>query len=158
MLILTLVYFQNPQADDITGVICLGVIVFIVVLAVMSGNSTKRQRAKALEDARQAYQNSLTYLKANPTNAEVRQGTLEYGRRYSNLTRNRKGVTIFDEVALMNDINAACGGATTIAEKKPVPQSQTIEGRLQKLAELKDKGLIDDEEYSMRRQRILDEV
>jgi hypothetical protein len=153
------VYFQSTgSGGDASGAVCLVGIILVIIVAVMIGNSTNRQRAKALEDARKAYQDSLVYLKRHPTNAEVRQGTLEYGRRYSNLTRNRKGVTIFDEVALMNDINAACGGTTTIAENKKAPQVQTIEGRLQKLAELKDKGLIDDQEYSTRRQKILDEV
>ena len=111
---------SNSSVDDATGVVCLGGIILIVIVAVMIGNSTNKQRAKALEDARRAYHDSLAYLKAHPTNAEVRQGTLEYGRRYSNLTRNRRGVTIFDEVALMNDINAACGGTTSIAENRQV--------------------------------------
>jgi hypothetical protein len=39
--------------------------------------------------------------------------------------------------------------------KKP---DQTIELRLAKLTELKVKGLIDDDEYAARRERILDEV
>jgi len=136
----------------------LAVIVFIIVIALLTGNSTKKQRAQALASARDDYQKSLNYLKAHPTNAEVRQGTLEYGRRYSNLTRSNKGVTIFDEVALMNDINAACGGATTISEKKETFPTQTIEDRLQRLVELKNRGLIDEHEYASRRQKILDEI
>lgn len=37
-------------------------------------------------------------------------------------------------------------------------QIEQIEGRLRNLSELKEKGLIDEEEYSARRQKILDEV
>jgi len=59
---------------------------------------------------------------------------------------------------LSNDINAACAGATTIHESKVPKPDQTIELRLEKLAELKAKGLIDDNEYAARRERILDEV
>ena len=79
------------------------------------------------------------------------------GRTYSNLTRNKQGVTIYDEVALSNDINAACAGAATLVSNKQT-ESQIIESRLQKLAELKSKGLIDEQEYAARRAKILDEV
>ena len=158
MILTMLIYFQNGTGDDLTAIMLMGGLILIVVVAVMIGNSTNKQRVQALMDARKAYQNSLTYLKAHPTDAEVRQGTLEYGRRYSNLTRNRKGVTIFDEVALMNDINAACGGVTTNAVNKQTSPSQTIESRLLKLAELKSNGLITEQEYEAKRQKILDEV
>lgn len=58
----------------------------------------------------------------------------------------------------MNDINAACAGATTVAERKPLAIKQPIEERLEKLAELKAKGLIDEQEYAARKKGILDEV
>ena len=106
--------FLQSNSNDATGVVCGGGIVLVILIAVLIGNSTNKQRAQALNKAWTDYQDSLRYLKAHPTDPEVRQGTLEYGRRYSNLTRNKKGVTIFDEVALMNDINAACGGVTAI--------------------------------------------
>jgi hypothetical protein len=68
-------------------------------------------------------------------------------------------VTLFDEVALMNDINAACGGAPThpMADRS-TPIEQSIEARLAKLADLRSKGLINEDEYISRRKRILDEV
>ena len=37
--------------------------------------------------------------------------TLSLGRAYSNPTRDKKGVSLFDEVALSNDIGAACAAA-----------------------------------------------
>jgi len=153
-----LLYLQGGNGDATPGFICCGSVILIIVLFVIVGNSAAKQQAAALAQARSTYQNSLTKLKANPTSADLRQRALEHGRAYSNLTRNKKGVTVFDEVALMNDINAACAGATTISEKKPTVPKQTIEGRLEKLAELKAKGLIDEQEYVARRQKILDEV
>lgn len=165
MLLAILLHLQNSAGNDATGVVvCFGILV-IIAIAIIIGNSTKNQRVSAVQKAWRDYQNSLAYLKAHPTNPEVRQGTLEYGRRYSNLTRNSKGVTIFDEVALLNDINAACGGTTAITEKAPAisevkspSQSQTIEARLGKLAELRNSGLITEQEYDSRRQKILDEI
>ena len=65
-----------------------------------------------LDRARKAYDNSLETLRHDPNNPELRADTLRLGRAYSNLTRNDKGVTLFDEFALMNDINAACARAT----------------------------------------------
>lgn len=149
--------FLYWQGGDPTGAVCCGgailFIVVIIVVAVKSGNEQTRQ----LTAARDAYYDALRRLKVNPTNADLRQSTLQLGRNYSNLTRNKSGVTIYDEVALSNDINAACAGAATlIATKKEQPQ--TIESRLQKLAELKNKSLIDEEEYRAKRTKILDEV
>src|SRR6185369_13818480 len=99
-------------------------------------NAARDREAKQLKAAKDAYFDALRRLKANPTNADLRQTTLQLGRAYSNLTRNKSGVTIFDEVALSNDINAACAGAATLVTNKQA-QSQTIEARLHKLTELK---------------------
>ncbi len=156
-----LFYFQIITRDDSGLLLVCGFIIAVIVVISITSNNSARQRAKALEDARVAYQTSLAQLKRNPTSADSRQRTLEFGRIYSNLTRNKKGVTIFDEIALMNDINAACAGATTVSSPPrttTAPLRQTIEERLARLAELKAKGLIDDAEYNARRHKILDEV
>jgi hypothetical protein len=156
-----LLYLQSNSSNATGFLCCGGIIVFIIALIMSVNSDAKKQaekQAETLAQARAAYQNSLINLKANPTSADLRQRTLEYGRAYSNLTRNKSGVTVFDEVALMNDINAACAGATTITEKKSTATKQSIEERLVKLAELKSKGLIDEQEYAARRQKILDEV
>ena len=55
------------------------------------------QRGKA----REAYQTALANLRSNPSNPHLREEALHLGRVYSHLTRNRRGVTLFDEVALM---------------------------------------------------------
>jgi hypothetical protein len=148
----------QSQGDPTSGFVCCGtfLVILVAIIVVMVNESNKA--AKALADARAAYQSSLTRLKSNPTNADLRQRTLSLGRVYSNLTRSKKGVTLFDEVALMNDINAACAGAVTASPSTQTPSRQTIEQRLAKLSDLKAKGLIDDQEYNSRRQKILDEV
>jgi hypothetical protein len=110
-------------------------------------------------EAQTKYQESLKKLKNNPTDASLREITLGLGRIYSDLLRNETGVTAFDEIALMNDINAACAGATFISNyKEQTMPPQSIEDRLTKLKELKAKGLIDENEYNSKRQKILDEV
>jgi type II secretory pathway pseudopilin PulG len=161
-----LFYFQSNN-DKVAA--CLSLIFAIIVvlfLAKYLGNSFKKsqqkaeQQAQELENARIAYQTSLAQLKQNPTNADLKQTTLALGRIYSNLTRDKEGLTTFDEVALMNDINAACASAT-VASNPNQPASeprQTIEERLARLTELKAKGLIDEAEYNARRQKIIDEV
>jgi|ERR1051325_3112707 hypothetical protein len=148
-------YWQS--SGDPTAVVCCGgIILFLVVMIVVAVKEGNAQ-TKRLNEARDTYFDSLRRLKANPTSADLRQRTLQMGRTYSNLTRNKQGVTIYDEVALSNDINAACAGAATLFSNKQT-ESQTIESRLQKLAELKSKGLIDEQEYAARRAKILDEV
>jgi hypothetical protein len=117
-------------------------------------------QAKQREQARLAYQAALEELKANPTNADLKQKTLQLGRVYSNLTRNKSGVTLFDEMALMNDINAATAGASaSTSQPAQIPiASASVEARLANLSDLKSKGLIDEAEYTTKRQKILDEM
>jgi hypothetical protein len=146
------------RSDDLTGFACFLGFLIIVGLAIAALVSSANRQAKELAQAKAAYQNSLARLKSKPTSADLRQRTLELGRAYSNLTRNKKGVTVFDEVALMNDINAACAGAAVSPQTNKIAAKPSIEDRLAKLSELKSKGLIDEQEYNSRRQKILDEV
>ena len=60
---------------------------------------------------KKAYQHGLERLKHDPHNPDRRLETLTLGREYANLARSGEGVMIFDEVAIMNEINAACAGA-----------------------------------------------
>lgn len=157
-MIFTLLLYLQRDTSDPTGAVGAIVMIVIVIVIVVSVRRSNDEKAKTLEKAKRAYQNSLTELKANPTNPDLRQVTLRLGRAYSNLTRNKKGVTVFDEVALMNDINAACAGASNRSEHKITTTDQTIELRLERLAELKRKGLIDHDEYVRKREKLLDEV
>lgn len=59
----------------------------------------------------------------------------------------------------MNDISAACAGASFVPhERQPAPGHTSIEERLSKLIELRSQGLISDQEYDSARQKIIDEV
>ena len=131
-------------------------IVVVLGIAAVIWNAIKKQRE--LEAAKTSYMNSLEELKQHPANPELRQATLAKGRHYSNLTRNKKGVTMFDEVALMNDINAACAGAATFKSSFAEAVSDSIEERLKKLAKLKESNLITEQEYNDKRVAILAEV
>lgn len=126
------------------------------------------RKNQAAQEAKTAYEASLAALKSDPTNAELRQATLELGRKYSNLTRNGKGVALFDEVALMNDLNAAAGGTMAIAQPPGMPPTSrsagttsdgnSVEARLERLSRLKEKGLIDDTEFQEKRASILGDL
>ena len=109
MLLINFLYFQNSGGGE--SAVCCGSIILIIVAIIFIAikgakdlDKAQARQAQILAEARATYQDSLTKLKADPTN--------------SNLTRNNKGVTVFDEVALANDINAACGGTTRLAEDK----------------------------------------
>lgn len=134
----------------------VGLIILIIAVGAIGG-SRRKIRIRARAEAN--YRRSLTGLRQSPANVALREQTLALGRVYSGLTRNNQGIAIFDEVALMNDINAACGAAA--AHSLPVENKQfvpNVEQRLIKLSELKRKGLITEEEYNSGRGKILDEV
>jgi len=117
----------------------------------------------SLSEAEGNYRQMLEILRSNPTDPKMREKALSWGRRFAELTRQAVGssVTIYDEVALSNDINAACAGANRanhVAVSHEPGASIPIEERLARLKSLLDKGLISSEEYSEKRMRLLDEV
>lgn len=130
---------------------------FIGALVVAAVIYLGYKEGQAKEAARQRYLASLAALKKAPTNADIKQATLALGRAYSALTRDKKGQTLFDEVALMNDINAACAAATATRSLESVatPSGASVEERLALLSNLKAKGVIDSVEYDKRRSEIL---
>jgi len=140
----------------------MGIFWTVMVIGGVIALAMRATQGDARAKAQTAYRESLQALTNDPTNPELRQRTLELGRTFSRLTRNSKGVTIFDEVALSNDLNAVAGGTTAIAPPRSLQSSSTaastVEGRLAQLVRLKEQGLISDEEYAAKRQRVLDEV
>lgn len=138
-------------------------VVIFVVLLVGLAIYVAVQKAKAVEAARLAYLQSLADLRQAPANADLKQKTLALGRQYSFATRDNKGTTVFDEVALMNDLNAACAAANVRPVVETVRSTASLaspspEVRLQTLVSLRDKGLIEVDEYQRRRQEILNSL
>lgn len=84
------------------NLVSLVIVVVIIVIAVL----VRIAQGQALDKAKKAYRESLAALSADPTNTSLRQSTLALGRTYSNLTRNRRGVTLFDEVVLAREAEA----------------------------------------------------
>ena len=139
----------------------MGFFLFIVMVVVAIAFYVGSQAEKAKRRALEAYKNSLAQLKTDPGNSDLRQLTLSLGRIYSNLVRDKKGNTIFDEIALMNDINAACAAtqqAIPMQNISPTPQNDSVEARLVKLNELYEKRLIDTEDFQRRKQEIINSI
>lgn len=157
---------MEDTLSSLIGFLTFLVVISLVIFALVKNDreSKKRRQEKVnrLQKAQLYYQRSLTRLKSQPDNADLKQKTLELGRVYAHLTRSFNAedgtVTIFDEIALLNDINAACAGAAPAVTRSAIKERDSVEARLARLSELKDKGLITDAELSGRRQKILDEI
>jgi Short C-terminal domain len=134
---------------------CILVPVVIIVVILIGMSQAGAAREKALAEARSAYQDALAALKATPTDPNLREAALAAGRRYSSATRENKGVTVFDEIALKNDLDAATAGAA--AATPPAPLTSPAE-RLRQLDDLRQQGLITEDEYQARRTKILGDV
>ena len=128
----------------------------ILLIFVIFGSAAGKR--SAMEKARAAYQEALDDLKRHPADPNKKQHALTLGRTYSNLTRNKQGVTIFDEMALMNDLNAATAHAHQAVSASAPAAGSSPADRLRKLDELKAQGLINDEEHAARRTKILEEI
>jgi hypothetical protein len=134
--------------------ICFGPLLMvgtIIVVFLLAKN-------ESLKAARAAYLASLERLKVDPHNPGLREEVLSLGRQYATVSRGSPGSTIFDEVALMNDINAACARAGTMPAGKPGTDRPSVEARLLSLQQLREKQLITEQEYQERRTRLLDEL
>jgi hypothetical protein len=113
-------------------------------------------RSKRTVIAEQAYRHSLHRLRHDPGNPDLRQQALGLGRQYASLLRGSSGHALFDEVALMNDINAACAGG--MPQEQCIHPTGSVELRLEKLQSLRQYGLIDEAEYAQRRKEILKSI
>jgi hypothetical protein len=144
---------SNCQADIVFGGVSVG------KLAFCSSRCRKQydEYVAELQQAEAAYQSALARLRETPTNPEIKQETLAAGRNYAALTRRglRSSITVFDEVALSNDIQAACAGAQVITAPA---ESLNIEQRLERLETLRRKGLISESEYQAKRSDLVREL
>jgi hypothetical protein len=132
-------------------------VLFVVLAAIVGPLIYWIIEGMALERSRVAYNRWLDELRHNPDDTELREQAIWFGRRYIDVARKfqKSGkLAVFDEFALMNDVNAACARGQHSAASEPFP----IEIRLERLKHLHGQGLITDAEYQRQRQRILDEI
>lgn len=141
-----------------SGAVTCGVILFALVVGLFFYFVQQSAAAKRLREAHEGYRKSLDLLKRRPNDPDLRQRALELGRHYSNLTRNMRGVTVYDEVALSNDLNAACAAASGAEGQSTAETAPSIEARLNRVKMLLDQGIISEEEYRDRRMKLLEEV
>jgi hypothetical protein len=126
--------------------IIVGLVVFLLIL---------NTAAKAKNTKKKAYLKALQDLRKHPNDPDLRDKVLMLGRRCFGQIIYPDSHARFDEVALMNDINAACARAT-IGEDKVLkveitnPQalsSKSIAQQIEELKELHARGVITSEEF-----------
>jgi hypothetical protein len=144
----------------------MGVFVLVLIVAAISAfffaQEAEKQKTKELLDAANAYKCSLEILKSKPADPNLKEHTLRRGREYASITRKYKGtigVTIYDEVAIGNDISAPCAAAAIKPESKHAESSiQSVGDSLEKLMWLYDQKLISEQEYNEKRKELLQKI
>jgi hypothetical protein len=130
----------------------IGLFAIVGIFVVVNGERTKRH-------AKEAYETSLAALKSDPANSDLLEKVLELSRIHSSLMRNNKGQTGFDDVALMNDIDAVCAATPTFAHAPaPFSTGRSIEERLNTLRALRNAELIDDVDFRRRKLEIIEHI
>lgn len=140
--------------DLCVGLFVGGLVLFILALIVGT---------IAYFRGKKAYYASLEQLKIDPHNPELREQVLNLGRKWANTARGLhsmgfKDVIVLDEVAMLNDINAACARAGSKVTIEADGRKPSIEERLKQLDDLRAKRLITEEEFRSRREQILKDV
>lgn len=114
-------------------------------------------QAKAMAAAKAAYEAALAALSAEPHSNDRRIAALNAGRHYAELARKKagsKGVALFDEVAMQNDLTARLGAGATSPAKTASGGDDRV-AKLTKLAELRDKGVLSPEEFDAEKKKLL---
>jgi hypothetical protein len=144
--------------NDATAWLCIAVPIIAIIAIMVARSNSATAQANALLNTRTAYEKALNDLRDRPTDPQLRQSALAAGRHYSSVSRENKGATIFDEVALKNDLDAATAGAVTVAAPATPSPVIPVADRLRQLDGLRSQGLITDAEYQARRAKILEDV
>jgi hypothetical protein len=87
--------------------IALCLYMFIGMALFGQGRRAHAAQEQALREARVAYSAALAMLKRQPTDPSLRQLALDAGLHYSKLTRESKGIIVFDEAALKHELDEA---------------------------------------------------
>jgi Uncharacterised protein family UPF0547 len=82
----------------------------LVIMVHMCEQEANKKKAR-LNAAKRSYETALAQLEAAPDSVELRTAVIEAGRLYSAICREDGKGTIFDEVALSNDLAARTGKA-----------------------------------------------
>jgi cytochrome c-type biogenesis protein CcmH/NrfG len=148
---------MDPYQVFLIAFFLLFVIIFLVSILLIW--RYRKQKQDVIETARYLYSKALDELRQDPNNSNKREEALTLGRRYADLVREDKRTT-FDEVALMNDLNAIQPTASieTVEVNKSADSPVSTEQRLNKLEHLRSEGLITDAEYQQHRSEIIDEI
>ncbi|VAW43335.1 hypothetical protein MNBD_CHLOROFLEXI01-3014 [hydrothermal vent metagenome] len=128
--------------DGLFNTFCFGVLILSVLIIIWVFYNGEQKR-KRIREARKNYERSLEQLKTSPDDANLRQKTLLLGREFARAAREGGKETLFDEMALMNDINAVAvavavavaGGASP---KRIEEKSKSASERLEELRKMKD--------------------
>ena len=109
--------------------------------------------ANVKKRAKEEYEASLDRLQSDPNNPALRTQTLKIGRHYieivkaqAHLTKDTSGIDTFDEMSLMNDINAACARSTEVAAAR-FNKPTSVASEIRKLTELLEEGILTADEW-----------
>jgi hypothetical protein len=119
---------------------------------------TKERRPHHFAKKRDAYQQALVDLRNDPTNHALHEQALTFGREYSSAKRYDTGITLFDEIAIANDIRAVTANASHTYPSAGTPHVASVEERLLALKKLQENNLISDDEYEQKRKSVLDNI
>jgi hypothetical protein len=101
----------KPRDNDLDNstascLVVLLVIVGVCVAALLAAANAAAKRTAQLNAAWGEYQQALQWVRYNPGRSELRVQALALGRSYYSLARKDGVPTIYDEMALANDLNA----------------------------------------------------
>ena len=134
----------------------MGIYIFglLILAGVVVGWLYVKGKKIRLNEAHRAYREALEQLKQRPTDPDRRQQALRLGRAYADITRESKNATVYDEMAIKNDIDAVCAGAAEVAAARAGgPASAAAE--IRKLTELLEEGILTPEEWQSAKRQIV---
>jgi hypothetical protein len=151
---------------DLTQIswLLIGLLITLAILLCVISYIRAKERERLLRECLRQYELAIYQLKRKPDSSELRQSALDKGRILSRVISESGSTTVFDEVALKNDLDAATAAvhSKNLAEGviilPDVVKSKSTKERLEELQILFFDGLITEQDYQSKRKSILDEI
>lgn len=109
------------------GINALCLIGLLLAVLAIATYANRRHTRQELRNAYNEYQTVLTLLRSQPADPLLHKQALDCGRFYSYLTHRRRGITAYDEMSLMNDINVAKATGTTSVATRTVSDRELFQ-------------------------------
>lgn len=135
-----------------SSMMALGIGIMMLIVSITIWVIWQSSKVDKAMPKKENYDDLLNQLRENPNNANLKERVLIAGRDYYGTLRLDGRLTIYDEQAITNDISTAVGNGS------PIEPQNNVYKDIEQLANLKDKGILTEEEFNEKKRVLLEKI